>query len=172
MNTTITFDLPAIKSGAESRVDELGLGAQALLSVVEHVCALNLNAARAALDDVEASSRAVFAAREPQALLGIEFDLANQAQRQLFAYGRGLASVATTVHDEASKLGEFAVSQWLQGLIIGLEHFNRSLPQGAGMVANLASRGAQLSATQVLSAYDQLVALGARLKSGGELPRA
>ncbi len=170
MNITTAFDQSALKAATQSRVNELELGAQAWLSLVEHVCALNLNAARAALDEVEASSRAVFAAREPEALLGIEFDLANQAQQQLFAYGRGLAGVAATAHGEASKLAEFALSQWLQGLIIGLDHFNRSLPQGAGMAANLASRSAQLSASQVLSAYEQLVKIGTGLKSG-EQPR-
>lgn len=171
MNISTALGLQTVKAAAQSRISELELGAQALLLLAEHVCALNLNAARAALDEVEAGSRAVFAAREPEALLGIEFDLAGQAQQQLFAYGRGLAGLAATAHGEASKLAEFALSQWLQGLIIGLEHFNRSLPQGAGMAANLASRSAQLSASQVLAAYEQLVKIGDGLKSG-ESPQA
>jgi phasin family protein len=142
--------LATLKAATEARVNDAATAGDGLLSVVEHLTALNLNTIRAALDDAAALSQAVFAAREPRVLAELQIGTLTPALQKSLAYARAFTGVSSQGQTELLKLAEAGMSQWLQGVIVALEGLNRSVPVGSG----LAVQALKTAVVNASSAYE------------------
>lgn len=128
MNASPEKMLASARAVAEGRVNDVALASGSLLSMVEHLTALNLNTARAALDDTIVFQQSICAAREPRDLLAIQVGSITPALKRGFDYGKSASGIASLAQVELFKLVEAGMSQWLQGVIVTLETLNRAAP--------------------------------------------
>lgn len=156
MSTSTAKALATLKASTEARVNEAASAGDGLLSVVEHLTALNLNTIRAALDDAAALSQGVFAARDPKGLIDVQFGALSPALQKSLAYTRAFTGVGGQAQAELMKLAEAGMSQWLQGVIVALEGLNRSVPLGSGLAVQ-ALKTVVVNASSAYEGATQLV---------------
>lgn len=87
---------------------------------VEKLVELNLQAVRAAMGDSVEQSKALLAAKDPQALAALQADLVQPAAEKATAYGRQIYDIATSTQSEVSKLVEsqmVAAQERILGLV-------------------------------------------------------
>lgn len=87
---------------------------------VEKLVELNLQAVRAAMGDSVEQSKALLAAKDPQALAALQADLVQPAAEKATAYGRQIYDIATSTQSEVSKLVEsqmVAAQEKILGLV-------------------------------------------------------
>lgn len=73
---------------------------------VEKLVALNLQAMRSAMGDSAERSKALLAAKDPQALAALQADLVQPATEQVTTYSRQIVDIATTTQSEVARLVE------------------------------------------------------------------
>ncbi|WP_338414950.1 phasin family protein [uncultured Sphaerotilus sp.] len=87
---------------------------------VEKLVELNLQAVRAAMGDSVEQSKALLAAKDPQALAALQADLVQPAAEKATAYSRQVYDIATSTQSEVSKLVEsqmVAAQEKILGLV-------------------------------------------------------
>lgn len=118
----------------------------------ERLTALNLNTARAALDDSFANVKALLSAKDPQELVSLQSALAQPMVEKSVAYARGVYEIASQAQEELSKLVEGKVADLNKNLAAALEKAAKSAP--AGSEAALAAVKTAIDSAN--SAYDSV----------------
>ncbi|WP_211444326.1 phasin family protein [Collimonas humicola] len=103
---------------------------------VEKLIDLNLNAAKASLEDSNATTQKLFAAKDPQEFFSLSAALAQPNTEKAIAYGRHFASIASSTQAELAKAAEAQVAETKRKVIEFVDQASKSVPPGAeGAVA-------------------------------------
>jgi phasin family protein len=118
----------------------------------ERLAALNLNTARAILEDVVANAKALLSAKDVQDLVSLQTTLAQPAVEKAVAYSRSIYEIASQTQDEVAKLIETQFAEVNKNVAVALDQAAKSAPAGSD-VAVAAVKSAIAAAN---SAYDSL----------------
>ncbi|MDY0014040.1 MAG: phasin family protein, partial [Rhodocyclaceae bacterium] len=135
-----------------ANVETLLTLANAAFASAERFAALNLNVARAALEDSLASTKALLSAKDAQELLAVQSSLAQPLVEKTVAYARSVYEIATQTQEEVSKVFEGQVAELNKGVAAALDKAAKSAPAGSD-VAVAAVKSAIAAAN---SAYDSM----------------
>lgn len=138
----------ANKAGVETFVTL----ATAAFAGFERLAALNLNTARGLLEDGASTTRALLAAKDPQALISLQASLTKPSTEASLAYSRSVYAIASDTQDALSKVVESQVSDLNKQLDTVLDKAVKTAPAGSDLAVS-AMRSA-LSAAN--SAYDSM----------------
>ena len=99
---------------------------------VEHLTALNLQAAKGGLDQVKETGVAVLSARDPQTVLALQGALLQPAAEQAAAYGKQVYRIVADIKTDFEKVGaeQTAAVQATFGALI--EAAGKNAPAGSG----------------------------------------
>ncbi|MDY0011766.1 MAG: phasin family protein [Rhodocyclaceae bacterium] len=139
-------------ASAETSVEAFMTLAKSAFNGAERLAALNLNTARAALEDTIDATRALLAAKDPQALLALQSSLAQPLVEKTLAYARNVYEIATQTQEELSKVVESKAMALNKDLGDALAKAAQSAPAGSD-VAVAAVKSAIAAAN---SAYDSM----------------
>jgi phasin family protein len=131
----------------------------------ERLAALNLNTARALLEDSVANAKALLAVKDVKELISMQASLAQPATEKLVAYSRGVYEIATETQGELSKVAEVQVSDIKTNVASALDKALKHAPAGSD-VAVSAVKSAIAAAN---SAYDSMTQAA---KQAGEVAEA
>ena len=95
-----------IVAANKANVETLLTLANTAFASAERIAALNLNTARAVLEDTVASAKALMAAKDVQELLALQSSLAQPVVEKAVAYSRSIYEIASQTQEEVSKLFE------------------------------------------------------------------
>ena len=126
--------------------------ANATFAGFERLAALNLNTARSLLEDGAIATRALLAAKDPQALISLQASLAQPGSEATTAYTRRVYEIASETQSALSKVVEAKVSDLNEQLDTVLDKAVKTAPAGSDLAVS-ALRSA-LSAAN--SAYDSM----------------
>ncbi|THF65806.1 phasin family protein [Pseudothauera nasutitermitis] len=125
----------------------LGVSAAAVASA-ERLAALNLNTARALIEDSMSSIKALSEAKDPQAFLAVQQSLVQPGTGKLVAYYRGVYEIATQNQEEITRLLETRFAELNKDLNAALEAAAKSAPAGSDVaIAAVKSALAAANAT-------------------------
>ncbi|TFW14935.1 phasin family protein [Duganella callida] len=103
---------------------------------VEKFVDLNLTAAKASLEESSATTKQLLAAKDPQEFFSLATAQAQPNAEKTLAYGRHLASIATTTGAEFSKAAETQIAETNRKVISLVEEVSKNAPAGTeNMVA-------------------------------------
>ena len=108
---------------------------------VENLTALNLNTARAVLEDGAANTKALLGAKDVQELIKLQASLAQPMVEKAVAYARSVYAIASQGQNEVSKL--FAVQ---------FADLNKAVSTALGQAAKSAPAGSEAAFAAVQSA--------------------
>lgn len=92
---------------------------------------LNLDAARASLEDSSAATRQLLAAKDPQEWMSLAAAQAQPNAEKALAYGRNLTTIATGVQTEFSKAAEVQIAETSRKLLELIEEVTKNAPAGS-----------------------------------------
>lgn len=109
----------------------LGLGARAFEGV-EQLTALNLQAAKASLDEAAEASQAVLSAKDAQSLMSLQASLAQGAAEKTAAYGKQVYDIAVAGKAEFEKVAASQLAEWQATFLAAVDAAGKNAPEGTG----------------------------------------
>lgn len=120
----------------KATVDSLLAVANTALASAERIAALNLNTARAALEDTASGVQSVMGAKDPQAVLAAQSSLAQPAVEKAVAYSRSIYEITSETQQELAKMVEAQFGDFQKSMANMVELAAKSAPAGSeGAVA-------------------------------------
>jgi len=126
--------------------------ANAAFASAERLAALNMNTARALLEDSVATTKTLMAAKDVQELVSLQSTLAQPSVEKVVAYARNLYEISAQSQEEFSKLFEGQFAEVNKNVAAALDKAAKSAPAGSD-VAVAAVKSAIAAAN---SAYDSM----------------
>jgi phasin family protein len=139
-------------SANKANVETLMTIANTAFASAERLAALNLNTARAFLEDSVANAKAMMAVKDIKELIAIQTTLAQPSLEKVVAYSRSVYEIATETQGELTKVAEAQVSDLNKNVSSALDKAVKNAPAGSD-VAVSAVKSAIAAAN---SAYDSM----------------
>ncbi|HJV68453.1 TIGR01841 family phasin [Ideonella sp.] len=98
---------------------------------VEQLTALNLQAAKASIDDAAQASQAVLAAKDPQSLLSVQAGLVQGAAEKSAAYGKQVYDIAVASKAEFDKAAAEHLAELQASFVAAVDSATKNAPEGA-----------------------------------------
>ena len=141
-----------LASANKANVETLLSVANTAFASAERLAALNLNTARAMLEDSVASAKSLLAVKDVQQLMAMQTTLAQPAVEKAVAYSRSAYEIATQTQEELSKIVEGQFAELNKNIASALDKAAKNAPAGSD-VAVTAVKSAIAAAN---SAYDSM----------------
>jgi phasin family protein len=120
----------------KATVDSLLAVANTALASAERIAALNLNTARAALEDTATGVQSVIGAKDPQSALAAQRALAQPAVEKAVAYSRSVYEITAQTQQELAKMVEAQFGDFQKSVTGMIDLAAKSAPAGSeGAVA-------------------------------------
>ncbi|WP_432380280.1 TIGR01841 family phasin [Duganella sp. P38] len=97
---------------------------------VEKFVDLNLTAAKASLEETSATTKQLLAAKDPQEFFSLATAQAQPSAEKTIAYGRHLATIATSTGAEFSKAAETQIAETNRKVISLVDEVSKNAPAG------------------------------------------
>jgi phasin family protein len=98
---------------------------------VEKLIDLNLSTAKASLEESNAATQKLFAAKDPQEFFSLSAALAQPNTEKAVAYGRHVASIASSTQAELTKAAEAQVAETKRKVIEFVDQASKNGPPGS-----------------------------------------
>lgn len=141
-----------IAATSKANVDAVLNAANTTFASAERLAALNLNTARAVLEESVANTKSMLSAKDLQELMGLQASMAQPMLEKAVAYSRSVYEIASQTQEELSKVAEIRMSEVNKDMAAALEKIAKSAP-GGSEVAVAAVKSAIAAAN---SAYDSM----------------
>lgn len=115
----------------KATVDSLLSVANTALASAERIAALNLNTARAALEDSVSGVKSVLEAKDPQAALAAQSSLAQPAVEKAVAYSRSVYEITSQTQQELTKMLQAQFGDFQKSMSGMVEMAAKSAPAGS-----------------------------------------
>ncbi|MBT9520527.1 MAG: phasin family protein [Dechloromonas sp.] len=124
----------------KATVDSLLSVANTALASAERIAALNLNTARAALEDTVSGVKSVMGAKDPKEALAAQTALAQPAVEKAVAYSRSVYEITAQTQQDLAKMVEAQFGDFQKSMAEMVEKATKSAPAGSeGAVAAIQS---------------------------------
>jgi len=141
-----------ISSANKSSIEAALTLANTAFASAEKLATLNLNTARAVLEDSVSNTKALMAAKDAQELMSLQASIAQPTVEKLVAYGRSVYEISAAAQEDLGKIMESQLSEINKNLSAALDKAAKSAPAGSD-VAVAAVKSAIAAAN---SAYDSI----------------
>lgn len=121
----------ASKANLEAQVALFSSLTSKAFESVEKVVDLNLNAAKASLEESSATAKQLLAVKDPQEWLSLVTAQTQPNAEKALAYGRHLASIASDVQAEFSKAAETQIAETSRKVLELVEEVTKNAPAGS-----------------------------------------
>ncbi|WP_371323883.1 phasin family protein [Dechloromonas sp. ZY10] len=148
----MTMNVEQFAVANKATVDSLLAVANVALASAERIAALNLNAARSAIEDSASGAQAVLAAKSPQEAADIQVALAQPAVEKAVAYSRSVYEIAAQSQGELAKLMEAQFSGFQKALTELAKQTTQAIPVGG----EGAFGGIQAAMNQVNASFSRM----------------
>jgi phasin family protein len=135
INTTqensMTINTEQFAAANKAAVDSLLSVANTALASAERIAALNLNTARANLEDAVSGAKTVMSAKGPQEALAAQQSLAQPAVDKAVAYSKSMVEITTQTQQELAKMVEAQFADFQKSMAGMVEMAAKSAPAGS-----------------------------------------
>ncbi len=121
----------AAKTNVEASLSSASAFVATVFTAVERVSTLNLATARTAFDESVAFSKAVLAAKDPQAIAAMNLAALTPSVEKSIAYGRSLSVIGADTKEELTKLVEAEAAVLGKNFDASLEELFKNAPAGS-----------------------------------------
>ena len=121
----------AAKTNLEAQLSILTALTTKAFESVEKVVDLNLNAAKASLEDSAVTARQLLAAKDPQEFLSLTAAQAQPTAAKAIAYSRHLAGIATAAQAELTRAAEEQIAETGRKVSALVDDVSKNAPAGS-----------------------------------------
>ncbi|WP_034301119.1 TIGR01841 family phasin [Herbaspirillum sp. RV1423] len=121
----------ATKTHFQAQLDLINALTTKTFEGVEKIIELNLNAAKASLEESSAAAKQFAAIKDPQELLALAQSQAQPTAEKAAAYGRHLASILSAMQAELTKTAETQVAETSRKVSALVDEIAKNAPAGS-----------------------------------------
>lgn len=121
----------AARAQLESQLQLATALTDSMIDSMEKVIGLNLQAAKASLDNSVSNVQQLMSVKDPQEFISVSTSQSQPHTDIALTYARHLATIATTTHFELAKAAENQVSESSRQLVSLLDSFGKVAPAGS-----------------------------------------
>ncbi|MFI4939868.1 MAG: TIGR01841 family phasin [Burkholderiales bacterium] len=121
----------AAKTNVESQIAALSTLANHAYESFTKIVDLNLTAAKAAFEESSATAKKLLAAKDPQEFFTLTAAQSQPSAEKAIAYGRTLASIASSTQAEFTKAAEAQLAETSRKVIALVEDVSKNAPSGS-----------------------------------------
>lgn len=121
----------ATKSQFESQLAMFNILAAKAFDSIEKVIELNVNATKASIDETSATAKQLLAAKDPQEFFALTAAQAQPNAEKALAYGRHLASIASSTQAEFTKAAEAQIAENSRKVSALVDELAKNAPAGS-----------------------------------------
>ena len=115
----------------KANIENLVTLANTAFTSAERLAALNLNTARAALDNGVANTKALLAVKDPQGFVALQSTVAQPTLESTVAYSRSVYEILSQTQEEVSKVVEAQVAEFNKSFSTVLDSAAKNAPAGS-----------------------------------------
>ncbi len=134
MSTTPEQFIAATKASLEAQFASLNAINKKAFEGLEQLVALNVNAAKATLEESAATTKQLLSAKDPQEFFSLTSAQAQPAAEKALAYGRHLASISSATQAEFTKAVEAHIAETNAKVISLIDEVTKNAPAGSEQV--------------------------------------
>lgn len=127
----MSFNLEQFAAANKAAVDSLLSVANTALATAEQITSLNLNTARASLEDSAASAKALLAAKDAPEALAIQSKQAQPVVEKALAYSRSMYEITSQAQQEFTSLVQAQLGTFQKSVSGLVEQAAKSAPAGS-----------------------------------------
>ena len=121
----------ATKTQLEAQIAMITALTSKAFESVEKVIDLNMNVAKASLEESTANVQQLFSAKDPQEFFSLSAAQAQPNAEKAIAYSRHLAGIASAAQSEFSKAAEAQIAETNRKIIALVEEVSKNAPAGS-----------------------------------------
>lgn len=121
----------ATKANFEAQIAMLTALTNKTFESVEKIIDLNMNVAKASLEESTATAKQILAAKDPQEFFSLTAAQAQPSAEKALAYGRHLANIASSAQAEFTKAAEEQFAETNRKVIALVEEVTKNAPAGS-----------------------------------------
>ncbi|RJG07018.1 phasin family protein [Noviherbaspirillum cavernae] len=126
-----------VKASLEAQISMLAALSAKGVESVEQIVELNINVAKASLEDSSTTARQLLAAKDPQEFFSLSAAQAQPAAAKVIAYGRHLAGIASSAQAEFTRATEEQITETGRRVSDMVEDASKNAPAGSENVVAL-----------------------------------
>lgn len=127
----MTVNLEQFAASNKAAVDSLLAVANTALATAERVAALNLGAARSALEDSASATKAVLSAKGPQEAVAVQSSLVKPAMEKAADYSRSLYEISSESQQQLAKMIEAQFGDFQKQIGAMVQQAAKAAPAGS-----------------------------------------
>lgn len=121
----------ATKANFEAQIAMLTALTNKTFESVEKIIDLNMNVAKASLEESTATAKQILAAKDPQEFFSLTAAQAQPSAEKALAYGRHLANIASSAQAEFTKAAEEQFAETNRKVLALVEEVSKNAPAGS-----------------------------------------
>lgn len=121
----------ATKANFEAQIALLTALTNKTFESVEKIIDLNMNVAKASLEESTATAKQILAAKDPQEFFSLTAAQAQPSAEKAIAYGRHLANIASSAQAEFTKAAEEQIAETNRKVVALVEEVTKNAPAGS-----------------------------------------
>ena len=151
----MSLNIEQLAAANKATVDSLLAVANTALATAERIAALNLGAARTALEDSAAATKAAFAVKNPNEVAALQSAMVQPAVEKAVSYSRSLYEISSESQQQIAKMFEAQFSDFQSKIAGMIDQAAKGAPAGSeGIVAAMQSAVAAAN-----SAFNNMVTM-------------
>ena len=131
MTTTPEQFIAATKANLEAQFASLTALNKKAFEGLEQIVALNVNAAKASLEEGTATAKQLISAKDPQEFFNLTSAQVQPAAEKALAYGRHLATITSATQQEFSKAVEAHIADTNAKVVALIDEVTKNAPAGS-----------------------------------------
>lgn len=151
----MSINLEQFAASNKATVDSLLAVANTALATAERIAALNLGAARAALEDSASATKAVLAVKTPDDAAALQSSVLQPAVEKAVSYSRSLYEISSESQQQLAKMLETQFADFQKQVAGLVEQATKTAPAGSESIV-AAMQGAVAAAN---SAFNNMVTM-------------
>jgi phasin family protein len=121
----------ATKANFEAQIAMLTALTNKTFESVEKIIDLNMNVAKASLEESTATAKQILSAKDPQEFFSLTAAQAQPSAEKAIAYGRHLANIASSAQAEFTKAAEEQIAETNRKVVALVEEVTKNAPAGS-----------------------------------------
>ena len=148
------FDNPSFVAAHKAAVDTLLSVVNTALASAERIAALNLHAAREAIEDMAQHGKAVMSVKTPEEAMSLSGSLTQPQVKKGIAYTRSIYEITSAARDDATNIIESRLNVFKDQMAFLADQIMHASPTGSD-VALAAIKSAVNSANQAFAQFNE-----------------
>jgi phasin family protein len=128
-----------LKQFNQSSLDAASRAATIALTGAAQFAKLQLDAAKAALQETTGNSKALLSVSEPQEFVALRGQIAEAQIKSAVSLARNMYDIAAQTQTEFAKFAELQFAAYNQGMVAALDQAGKSVPGADAMIAGIKS---------------------------------